>query len=58
MGPGIAVDAFVPIWIFAPILLIGIVGLIITPKANPTRLSGMSTRGSDPRVEVTSARGA
>ena len=32
-----AVNAFVPLWIFAPFLLIGIVGWICTPNPNRTQ---------------------
>ena len=34
-----AVDSFVPLWIFVPLLLIGIVGLVMTPKIRGRRNS-------------------
>jgi hypothetical protein len=51
MGPGFAVNAFVPIWIFAPILLIGIVGWFITPTPTASRLSGTLPRSADSRLD-------
>ena len=34
MEPNTAVNTFVPLWIFAPFLLIGIVGWITSPNPN------------------------
>jgi hypothetical protein len=45
MGSGFAIDSFVPLWIFAPILLIGIVGLLTTPSPNRSQLG--ATRSFD-----------
>ena len=37
MEPNTAVNAFVPLWIFTPILLIGIVGWITSTHPNRTQ---------------------
>jgi hypothetical protein len=48
MEPSTAVDAFVPLWIFAPMLLIGIVGWIATPNLGTSRQDRPRSTGGDP----------
>jgi hypothetical protein len=52
MGPFVAVDAFVPLWIFAPLLLIGVVGWIITPNPRSTSQDREWTTGRDPGLRT------
>jgi hypothetical protein len=47
MEPFIAVDAFVPLWIFAPLLLIGVLGWIVTPNTRSTSQDRERATGRD-----------
>ena len=37
MDFGPAVNTFVPLWIFAPLLLVGVIGLLCIPRVDSSR---------------------
>jgi hypothetical protein len=56
MEAGTAVNTFVPLWIFAPLLLVGIVGWFITPKPSHTGRDNARSTGVDARPTVLDQR--
>lgn len=50
MDYGSAVNSFVPVWIFAPLLLVAVIELFITPKPDPSRLSRAREAQPDART--------
>ena len=52
MEPNTAVNAFLPLWIFAPFLLIGIVGWITTPNPNLTHEDRLRSNPNEPGLRA------